>query len=70
MKLVNCSTVEAFRKLILNETGVAVCHREHFGSAQAGETQNYIRFAYSGISVPQIEEGLGKLRAFMTSLSR
>ena len=32
--------------------------------AQADETQRYIRLAYSGISVDDIEEGLGKLAAW------
>jgi len=27
-----------------------------------GETEQYVRFAYSGISVEDIQEGLGKLR--------
>ena len=30
-----------------------------------GETQRYIRFAYSGINEDQIEEGLGKLKSYI-----
>jgi aspartate/methionine/tyrosine aminotransferase len=69
MELTSCTSVEEFRKLILSSTGVAVCHREHFGSAQPGEKEKYVRFAYSGISIEQIEEGLRKLHDFMCAAS-
>ncbi len=55
---------EALRCAILEQTGVAVCTRLHFGSARAGEDRLYVRLAYSGIDVPEIEEGLGKLGQF------
>jgi aspartate/methionine/tyrosine aminotransferase len=54
---------EQFRKAALQETGVSFCTRKHFGSPIPGETEFYIRFAYSGIDLDQIEEGLGKLKA-------
>ena len=57
--------VEEFRKLCLHETGVSFCTRRHFGRPLPGETQQYIRFAYSGIDVSQINEGLGKLAKFL-----
>lgn len=50
---------------ILENTGVSVCHREHFGSRQIGETEYYVRFAYSGIGVDVIREGLTKLKDYM-----
>jgi aspartate/methionine/tyrosine aminotransferase len=58
--------VEEFRKLCLHETGVSFCTRRHFGRPLPGETQQYIRFAYSGIDAPQIKEGLAKLSEFLT----
>ena len=57
--------VEEFRKAVLHETGVSVCSRVHFGRPVPGETQHYIRFAYSGIDTPQIVEGLGRLKAYL-----
>jgi aspartate/methionine/tyrosine aminotransferase len=57
--------VEEFRKLCLNKIGVSFCTRRHFGRPLPGETEQYVRFAYSGIDVPQIEEGLAKFTAFL-----
>jgi aspartate/methionine/tyrosine aminotransferase len=56
--------VETFRKTILAETGVSVCSRLHFGRPLPGERNFYIRLAYSGINVEEIQEGLGKLKAW------
>jgi len=50
---------------VLRETGVSFCTRLHFGRLQPGENRKYIRFAYSGIGEEQIEEGLGKLDAYL-----
>ena len=55
---------EAFRRTVLQETGVSFCTRAHFGRPLPGEPQKYIRFAYSGIDLDQIEEGLGKFKAW------
>ena len=49
---------ESFRREVLNKTGVSFCTRLHFGRALPGETEKYIRFAYSGINVDAIEEGI------------
>ncbi len=57
--------VEELRKLCLLETGVSFCTRRHFGRPLPGETEQYVRFAYSGIDLPEIEEGLRKLKAFL-----
>ena len=51
--------VEDFRRVVLHETGVSVCSRVHFGRPQAGEAEQYVRLAYSGIDAPQIVEGPG-----------
>jgi len=59
------SDVEDFRKLVLQETGVSFCTRKHFGRPLPGETEQYIRFAYSGIDVPLIQEGMKKLADFL-----
>ena len=52
---------ERFRREVLHQTGVSFCTRLHFGRVLPGETEKYIRFAYSGIELPAIEEGLGRL---------
>jgi len=57
--------VEEFRKLVLRETGVSFCTRKHFGRPLPGETEQYIRFAYSGIDMPMIKEGMKKLAEFL-----
>jgi aspartate/methionine/tyrosine aminotransferase len=59
--------VSEFATAALHHTGVSFCTRHHFGSAQPGETEHYIRLAYSGISVDDIEEGLGELAAWVGS---
>ena len=56
-----------FRRTVLHETGVSFCTRLHFGRPLEGEDNFYIRMAYSGINPPEIEEGLGKLKAFIES---
>jgi aspartate/methionine/tyrosine aminotransferase len=56
---------EEFRRLILRETGVSFCTRSQFGAPLPGETQQYIRLAYSGIDSGRIEEGLLRLKAFI-----
>ena len=63
----SCGDVEELRRAVLRETGVSVCSRVHFGRPLPGETQHYVRLAYSGIDTPQIEEGLGKLKDYLES---
>jgi aspartate/methionine/tyrosine aminotransferase len=58
---------EAFRRAALQETGVSFCTRLHFGRPLPGESELYIRFAYSGIDVDDIEEGIGKLKQWLES---
>jgi len=57
--------VEDFRRAVLQETGVSACSRVHFGRPQPGETEQYLRLAYSGIEVEQIVEGLERLKAYL-----
>lgn len=49
---------EEFRRAALHATGVSFTSRIHFGRTLEDESDRYIRFAYSGIDVPAIEEGL------------
>ena len=58
---------EDFRRAVLRETGVSFCSRVHFGRPLPGEEQKYIRFAYSGIDLPDIEEGLRLLKDFVAA---
>eukprot|EP01112_Ceratiomyxa_fruticulosa_P020338 TRINITY_DN6896_c0_g4_i1.p1 TRINITY_DN6896_c0_g4~~TRINITY_DN6896_c0_g4_i1.p1 ORF type:complete len:478 (+),score=101.23 TRINITY_DN6896_c0_g4_i1:190-1623(+) len=64
MKLLGETSVESFRRRILESTGVSFCTREHFGSPLRGEKNYYVRFAFSGISCDMINEAMDKLEAF------
>ena len=48
----------------LTETDVSFCTRNHFGRPGGGETNHYIRLAYSGIGVADIQEGLARLKRY------
>ena len=50
--------VEDFRKAVLNETGVSFCGRHHFGRPLNNENDYYIRLAFSGIDIDDLEEGM------------
>ncbi len=67
MKRKGVDDYEPFRRAILHETGVSVCTRAHFGRPLTGETEYYIRFAYSGIDISDIEEGLLELKKYFES---
>ena len=58
---------EAFRRMVLRETGVSMCTRAQFGDPLPGEEKRYLRFSYSGIESAQIEEGLTLLRGHLES---
>ena len=51
----------------LENANVSFCTRDHFGRPQDGETDFFIRFAYSGISVDDINEGMAKLKSYFES---
>ncbi len=53
---------EVFRRSALEATGVSFTTRLHFGRAQPGETERYVRFAYSGIDASDIEEALARFK--------
>jgi len=46
----------------MKEAGVSFCSRSHFGRPFPGETEMYIRLAYSGIDKEDIKEGLNRLK--------
>jgi aspartate/methionine/tyrosine aminotransferase len=65
MKKKGLTTYDEFRRTVLQNTGVSFCTRLHFGRPLPGESDYYIRLAYSGIDVEQIREGLGKFKAYI-----
>lgn len=68
MERVGSATYDEFRLAALEQTGCSFCTRLHFGRALPGEERKYARLAYSGIDVEQIEEGLGRLKTFLTDV--
>jgi aspartate/methionine/tyrosine aminotransferase len=65
MQQTGLTDYDRFRRTVLHETGVSFCTRLHFGRPLEGENCKYIRMAYSGIDLPEIKEGLGKLKAYI-----
>jgi len=65
MKKTGLLDYNRFRQTVLHETGVSFCTRLHFGRPLPGEKEMYARFAYAGIDIPMIREGLGRLKAFL-----
>jgi aspartate/methionine/tyrosine aminotransferase len=65
MKRMGLEDYEAFRKAVLDATGVSFCTRLHFGTPLPGERDRYIRLSYSGIDLEGIEEGIGRLQSFV-----
>lgn len=61
--------VGAFATAALHHTGVSFCTRKHFGRPQPDETDHFVRFAYSGLSVEDIQEGLSGLRQWIEAAS-
>jgi len=59
--------VEEFRKAILNETGVSFCGRHHFGRPLNDEKDYYIRLAFSGINIDDLEEGMALFREWINN---
>jgi aspartate/methionine/tyrosine aminotransferase len=64
MKRKGIADYDTLRTSCLHQTGVSFCTRRHFGRPCEGEKQYHIRFAYSGIDLPDIVEGLQKFKAF------
>ncbi len=67
MAIKGISDYDEFRRDVLLKTGVSFCTRLHFGRALPSENQRYLRFAYSGIDMAMIEEGMDKFKAYMES---
>jgi len=67
MTRVGATDYDDFRLRALHETGCSFCTRVHFGSELPGEDRKYVRIAYSGIDADRIEEGLGKMKAWVES---
>lgn len=65
MQRMGFTEVGDFATAALHNTGMSFCTREHFGRRQPGEDRQYIRLAYSGIDVPNIQEGLTRLREWV-----
>ena len=65
MDALGFNEVAEFADAALRATGVSFCTRRHFGRPLPGETEQYVRFAYSGISVEDIQQGVGKLREWI-----
>jgi len=59
------SDYQEFIGAILQDTGVSMCARSHFGTPLPGETNYYLRLAYSGIDLDSIEEGLARLKGYL-----
>ena len=59
--------VSSFATAALHHTGVSFCTRRHFGRPQPGETEQYIRLAYSGIDTADITAGLTLLGEWVSS---
>ncbi len=56
---------QSFLTGVLQNTGVSMCARAHFGTPLPSETRQYVRLAYSGIGLQSIEEGLSKLKVYL-----
>ncbi|MGO3151222.1 MAG: pyridoxal phosphate-dependent aminotransferase [Galactobacter sp.] len=65
MERMGFSEVGDFATAALHNTGMSFCTREHFGRRQPGEDRQYIRLAYSGIDVANIQEGLTRMREWI-----
>ena len=64
MKRKGLINIEDLQNNALTKANVSFCTREHFGRAQNDEVDYYIRLAYSGISIEDIEEGLIALKNY------
>ena len=56
--------VDQLMEEALVQSDVSFCTRNHFGRPSNGETEHYIRFAYSGIDVSDIHEGMARLKSY------
>lgn len=61
------NTVDELQEKTLHNTGVSFCTRNHFGRPLPGEKDFFVRLAYSGINIDEIEEALTKLKDYYES---
>lgn len=54
----------AFAEDVLIKTGVSFCTREHFGKKQEGETECFVRLAFSGVNTEQITAACQALKQY------
>ena len=67
LKETRFSSVEDFRKIVLEDTGVSFCGRHHFGRPLKDESDSYIRLAFSGIDIDDLEEGMQLFKNWIAS---
>jgi aspartate/methionine/tyrosine aminotransferase len=67
MKRKGFSDVNQLMTQALEQSNVSFCTRKHFGRQLPGEKEHYIRLAYSGVDVDDIEEGLAALKGYFES---
>jgi aspartate/methionine/tyrosine aminotransferase len=60
MASMGITCLEEFRGRVLTDTGVSFCTRAHFGTPQAGETDMFVRFAFSGVT-PEVIKKVGEV---------
>ena len=65
MRRKNTDTAEALMRDTLHATGVSFCTGAHFGENAA--TTRHLRFAYSGISADDINDGISALKDYFES---
>ncbi len=69
MRNMGIRDIEVFRSKVLQDTGVSFCTRAHFGTTIPGETQKYVRFAFSGVDIDLIRSVGAILRPYMASFA-
>ena len=57
---------EKLWRSLIDETGVAITTRNHFGNPLECETRKYIRISFSGVSLGEIKEGLKRLEDYFS----
>jgi aspartate/methionine/tyrosine aminotransferase len=62
--------VAEFATAALHGCGVSFCTRRHFGRPHADEQQQYVRFAYSGLSTDRIRTGLIRFGDWVAEASK